>query len=84
VLDGIFARLRAEPQEKAALKHQVRMDEEVFDKALEKLWVHGGAAIDFAENVSRGHGQWRESYIAQGDQKRAQIDQMIRYAESNQ
>ena len=60
------------------------MDEEMFDKALEKLWTHGGAVVDYAENVSRGHGQWRESYIAQGEQKRAQIDQMIRYAESNQ
>jgi superfamily II DNA helicase RecQ len=84
VLDGIFARLRTEPQQKAALEHQVRMDEEVFERALEKLWTHGGAAIDFAENVSRGHEQWRQSYIAQGEQKRAQIDQMIRYAESNQ
>ncbi len=27
---------------------------------------------------------WRDSYIAQGEQKRAQIDLMIRYAESNQ
>ena len=84
VLDGIFTRLRAEPQEKAALEQQVRIDEEVFDKALEKLWTHGGAVVDFAENVSRGHDQWRDSYIAQGEQKRAQIDQMIRYAESNQ
>ena len=83
-LDGIFARLRSEPQEKAALERQVRMDEEVFDKALEKLWTHAGAVIDFAENVSRGQEGWRESYIAQGEQKRAQIDQMIRYAESNQ
>ena len=84
VLDGMFARLRTEPQEKAALERQVRMDDEVFDKALEKLWTHGGAVVDFAENVSRGHDQWREAYIAQGEQKRAQIDQMIRYAESSQ
>ena len=40
----------------------------VFDKALEKLWTHGGAVVDFAENVSRGHDQWRESYIAHGEQ----------------
>jgi superfamily II DNA helicase RecQ len=84
VLDGIFARLRPAPQEKAALQHQLRLDEEVFDKAREKLWTHGGALVDFAENVSRGHDQWRETYIAQGEQKRAQIDQMIRYAESHQ
>ena len=55
VLDAIFARLRAEPVEKAALQHQVRMDPDAFDKALEKLWIHGGAVVDFAENVSRGH-----------------------------
>ena len=61
-----------------------RMDPEVFDKALEKLWIHGGAVVDFAENVSRGHDHWRESYIAQGEQKQQQIDQMIRYAESNE
>ena len=84
VLDGIFTHLRADPQEKAALQQQLRMDEEVFDKALEKLWTHGGAVVDFAENVSRGQDQWRESYIAQAEKKRAQIDQMIRYAESSQ
>ena len=60
------------------------MDPDIFDKALEKLWIHGGAVLDFAENVSRGQDSWRESYIAHGEQKRAQIDQMIRYAESNQ
>jgi superfamily II DNA helicase RecQ len=60
------------------------MDPDPFDKALEKLWIHGGAVLDYAENVSAGQGQWRESYIAQGEQKRAQIDQTIRYAETNQ
>jgi RecQ family ATP-dependent DNA helicase len=84
VLDTLFTQLRSEPQEKAALQQQLRIDEEAFDKALEKLWTHGGALVDYAENVSRGHNQWREPYIAQGQQKRAQIDQMIRYAESNQ
>jgi RecQ family ATP-dependent DNA helicase len=80
LLDEIFARLRPAPQEKASIQRQLQMDEEVFDKALEKLWTHGGAAVDWAENVSRGHDQWRETYVAQCEQKRAQIDQMIRYA----
>ena len=71
VLDSIFARLRAEPVEKAALQHQLRMDAESFDKALEKLWIHGGALVDFAENVSRGHDHWREPYITQGDSETA-------------
>ena len=84
VLDAIFARLGPQPQDKAALQRQLRMDPDIFDKALEKLWIHGGAVLDFAENVTRGQAFWRESYIAHGEQKRAQIDQMIRYAESNQ
>jgi RecQ family ATP-dependent DNA helicase len=84
VLDAIFDRLRPEPQESAALKRQIGMDEEIFDKALEKLWTHGGAVLDYAENVRLGHNEWRQSYIAQGEQKRAQIDQMMRYAESSQ
>jgi RecQ family ATP-dependent DNA helicase len=84
VLDSIFARLRAEPVEKTALQHQVRMDAESFDKALEKLWIHGGALVDFAENVSRGHEHWREPYITQGAQKQQQLDLMLRYAESSE
>ncbi len=84
ILDGIFGRLRGEPVEKQVLQHQLRLDPEVFDKALEKLWIHGGALVDFAENVSRGHDHWREPYIAQGDQKKQQLDLMLRYAESSE
>ena len=83
VLDAIFGRLRAEPQEKQALQRQVPVEADVFDKALEKLWIHGGAMVDFAENVSRGHDQWRDPYIAQGEQKQQQLNLMIRYAESS-
>jgi len=84
VLQSIFARLGAEPQEKAALQRQSRMGEDDFDKALEKLWIHGGAVLDFAENVTRGHDHWRETYVAQGRQKQQQLDLMLRFAESNE
>jgi DNA topoisomerase III len=84
VLDGIFARLAPEPREKAGLQKLSRMDPDSFDRALEKLWIHGGAVIDYAENIARGDPAWRDSYIAHGEQKHAQIEQMIRYAESNQ
>jgi superfamily II DNA helicase RecQ len=60
------------------------MSQETFDKALEKLWVHGGAMIDYAENVWLGDGKWRALYVAQGESKLAQIEQMIRYAQSPQ
>lgn len=60
------------------------MDSDVFDKALEKLWIHGGAVLDSAENVTIGERQWRELYIAHGEQKRAQIEKMLRFADTNQ
>lgn len=83
VLDAIFHRLSEKPLEKATLQKRTRLDADVFDKALEKLWIHGGALVDYAENVTAGDGSWRGSYIAHSQQKRAQIDLMIRYAETN-
>jgi RecQ family ATP-dependent DNA helicase len=84
ILERIYALLELEPQEKRELQKQLPIDPEVFDKALEKLWTHGGAVVDFAENVSRGRGDWVEPYLAQGEHKRGQIERMIRYAEGNQ
>jgi DNA topoisomerase III len=83
-LDALFAQLRPEPQEKSALQKRLRNMPEEFDKALEKLWIHGGAVVDFAENISRGHENWREPYIAQGEQKKQQLDLMHRFAEGSQ
>ena len=83
-LDTLFAQLRPDPQEKSALQRRLRNMSGEFDKALEKLWIHGGAVVDFAENISRGHDHWREPYIAQGDQKKQQLELMQRYAESSQ
>ncbi|SPE22400.1 DNA topoisomerase (fragment) [Candidatus Sulfopaludibacter sp. SbA3] len=84
VLDAIFHKLRAEPQDKALIAMQVRMVEDEFDRALEKLWIHGGAVVDYAENVSRGHDHWRDSYNAQADQKQQQLNLILRFAESNE
>jgi DNA topoisomerase-3 len=84
VLDEIQKHLTKDPVAKDTLRERLRMSHEIFDKALEKLWVHGGAMIDYAENVWLGDGKWRELYVAQGESKLAQIEQMIRYAQSPQ
>jgi DNA topoisomerase-3 len=84
LLDQIFGRLREDPVERSILQKQSRIPGDVFEKAIEKLWTHGGARIDSSDNVSLGSPEWRDSYIAQGDQKRAQIELMIRYSENSQ
>jgi hypothetical protein len=82
--DQIYGRLRAEPQPREFIERQSRIPSAVFEKALEKLWTHSGVVIDADDNLGRGSDGWRDSYLAQGDQKRSQIEAMLRYAQSSQ
>jgi superfamily II DNA helicase RecQ len=84
VLDAIFKKLSAEPQTKESLQRSLYFDPDSFNTALEKLWIHGGALVDYAENVTRGADSWRPSYLAQAEHKLAQLELILRYAETNQ
>ena len=82
-LNKIFARLTAEPQPKHALQAGTKLDEELFDRALEKLWIHGGALVDPDESVRRGDDAWAPSYETQVAHRLAQSDLMARFAQSH-
>jgi DNA topoisomerase-3 len=84
VLDQIFAKLSRTPVDRSVLQKQSRIPMDIFEKALEKLWAHAGAVVDSSDNVSLGIAQWRDAYLAQGEQKRTQIEQVIRYSQSHQ
>lgn len=72
-----------QPIDREAVVRKFRsMDEEVVAAALEKLWIHGGAQVDSNDAVAKGPLTWRDSYQIQRDQKVAQLEQMLRYAES--
>ena len=60
------------------------MDPDIFSKAMEKLFIHGGSVVDYSDNASAGHNGWRKSYSAQADRRRAQIELVLKYAESSQ
>ncbi|HTQ54605.1 MAG TPA: DNA topoisomerase 3 [Bryobacteraceae bacterium] len=83
VLESIFARLSDQALPKEAVQRMVRLDPDQFDKALEKLWIHGGALVDAEENLRRGGDGWRELYLAQAEHKLAQIELMIRYTQAS-
>ncbi len=84
VLDKLYRLLNDDPQPKEALCKTMVMDPDSFDKALEKLWIHGGAVLDFAENATRGPDEWRDSYSIQLERRRTQIDLVMRYTETSQ
>ncbi len=82
-LERIYRALKAEPQVDGQIRKRLGMDEELFEKALEKLWIHGGALVDPDGNVAVGAAGWQKPYLAQRDHKLQQLELMSRYAESH-
>ena len=85
-LDLIFRKLDLRPRHKDELADllKAKLDGEIFATALDKLMTHGGARIDFDGNVIRGDASWRQPYLSQSNQRMAQLDRAMRYAESHQ
>ncbi|MFN7937437.1 MAG: DNA topoisomerase 3 [Bryobacteraceae bacterium] len=80
VLAVIYDCLGSEPQPKELVQRRSRVAQDEFDIAMEKLWIHGGAMVDYAENMTRGVADWKESYIAQREHKQASFERMLNYA----
>ena len=83
-LDRIFGKLPAQPESRLKLEQRLGMDPIDFEKALEKLWIQGGAVIDPEENVQRGHDRWKGAYVEQRNYKLKQLDLIVRFASSQQ
>jgi DNA topoisomerase-3 len=85
-LERIFRALNAHSQVDGQVRKRLGMDEELFERALEKLWIHGGALVDADGNVAIGTTSasgWQRAYLAQRDHKLEQLDRMVRFAESH-
>ncbi|MEO6828575.1 MAG: ATP-dependent DNA helicase RecQ [Acidobacteriaceae bacterium] len=82
VLDRVFRRLGQAPVHKEDIRGKLKMDSELFEKALEKLAIHGGGVLDFDEGAVQGHAQWRDSYALESGRRKAQLDLVMRYAET--
>jgi DNA topoisomerase-3 len=67
----------------AGVAARAGLEASVFEKALEKLWVHGGAFVDPDDTVRRARADWRPAYDRQRAHKREQLDKMRRYAETS-
>lgn len=75
---SVLARIRASvvkkgPIEKDELRNRLGLEEDDFDAALEKLWIHGGVKIDPDETVHVGSDEWQASYNVQSSHRLEQI-----------
>jgi ATP-dependent DNA helicase RecQ len=83
-LKGVFGALREEPRPMTEIRASSALADEEFDKALEKLEIHGGARVDFAGNVTVGRPDWRRAYSIQAEYRREQFEKVLRFTESEE
>ncbi|MBL8912645.1 MAG: DNA topoisomerase 3 [Archangium sp.] len=83
VLSKLSRALSAEPQSAEDLRHRTRVKIDDFEKALEKLWIHGGVNGVVEDRLTRGHAHWLGPYEAQRQLKIEQLALMARFAEGH-
>jgi RecQ family ATP-dependent DNA helicase len=83
-LNQVFRTLGEQPQAVEELREASRLGEEEFDKALEKLEIHGGARVDFGGNVTVGAAGWKKTYTVQAQFRAEQFEKVLRYTTSTE
>jgi RecQ family ATP-dependent DNA helicase len=80
-LAQVFRALGEVPRAVEELRAASRLGEEEFDKALEKLEIHGGARRDFGGNVTAGGPGWKKTYSVQAQYRVEQFAKVLRFTE---
>ena len=83
-LNQVFRVLREEPQPAEELRAASKLAEEEFDKALEKLEIHGGAHVDFGGGVTRGGAGWKKTYAIQAQFRAEQFEKVVQFTVSSE
>ena len=83
-LERVALALTDEYVQVESLQRKLKIDRETLDRTIEKLLAAGVALMDMAGDVrSTGETTWQKGYESQVAMRRAQIDRMIAFAESN-
>ena len=83
-LEQVFRALGEEPRAVEDLRGASKLSEEEFDKALEKLEIHGGARVDFGGNVTSGGTGWKKTYSVQARYRAEQFEKVLQFTTSNE
>ena len=83
-LQQVFKVLGEEPRAVEELRAKAKLGEEEFDKALEKLEIHGGARMDFGGNVTVGGPGWKKTYAVQAQYRAEQFEKVLRFTTQNE
>ncbi|MDE3188184.1 MAG: ATP-dependent DNA helicase RecQ [Acidobacteriota bacterium] len=83
-LELVFKTLGEDARAVEELRETSKLGEEEFDKALEKLEIHGGARVDFGGNVTRGGPGWKKTYAVQAQYRAEQLGKVLRFTASSE
>jgi RecQ family ATP-dependent DNA helicase len=83
-LSEVFRALTTASRPVQAVRSATPLGEDEFEKALEKLQIHGGARVDFGGNVTIGRPDWKRTYSVQAQYRREQFDKVLRFTESQE
>ena len=83
-LQQVFRSLGENPQPAEELRAASKLGEEEFDKALEKLEIHGGARVDFGGSVTVGGTGWKKTYTIQAQHRAEQFEKVLRFTTSSE
>jgi RecQ family ATP-dependent DNA helicase len=83
-MQQVYKALSSEPTPLDELREALKLDEETFSKAIEKLFIHGGAAVDYNNYATRGEARWTTPYTRQSDYRRNQLALVQKYVEGHQ
>jgi len=80
-LEKIYQAAAKGPEYKDAIRLKSGVEADVFESALEKLWIHGGLRIDPDETVHVGAAEWKITYRKQSEHRLEQLRLMDSYAQ---
>lgn len=81
-LEKLYRALDDQPRDLSELNRKARLPMDLAQKALEKLWSHGGALVDFSGEARRGEPGWKKPYESQRRHKQQQLDLVRRFTDS--
>ncbi|MBM4781324.1 MAG: DNA topoisomerase III [Archangiaceae bacterium] len=84
VLAKLARALSDTPHDAESVRRRTRISMDDFEKALEKLWIHGGVRGVTEDQLTKGHDGWQAPYEAQRRLRVEQLALMARFAESAQ
>jgi DNA topoisomerase III len=78
-----FEQLSDAPVFKGSLARKLGLEDDALDRILDRLYAHGGALIDFDDQVTRGHDGFLRGYPKQRATRAALLAHMSRYIQGD-